>query len=223
MRSCSIFFLSLAYFLQLNVLQVHPWSHKWQDLLLSWGWTPYSLYPSSLDRYTLILALVNNAKMSNRGFLPSLLSGHWLPIAKWGSQPHPHQSRWPARDLVTEAHFCCFRWKSGKRALDSFACIYFWPDQRSCRQPVLMSWFLFFLAKFFFFWMVFTPHKPVRGSQGVNELERVRENESQRERERESEQVSQNGQDLDTSWCTKYTDLHRSQWPEISHSSPWCE
>lgn len=47
--------------------------------------------------------------------------------------------------------------------------------------------------------MVFTPHKPVRGSQGVNELERVRENESQRERERESEQVSQNGQDLDTS------------------------
>ena len=85
-----------------------------------------------------------------RQFASKVLESCWISIAKWRPHFHPHQAWGQRRGSVIETYFYCFRWKSGKRALDSFSYIYFWPDQRSCRQPVLTSWFLFFLVNFFF-------------------------------------------------------------------------
>ena len=74
-----------------------------------------------------------------RQFASKVLESRWISIAKWRPHFHPHQAWGQRRGSMIETYFYCFRWKSGKRALDSFSYIYFWPDQRSCRQPVLTS------------------------------------------------------------------------------------
>lgn len=139
--------------------------------------------------------------------LASKVLSYWISMTKWRSHPHPHQFWGQHRGSVIEAYYYCFRWKSGKWTLDSFSYIYFWPDQRSCRQPVLTSWFLFSLV-IFFFRMVFTPNKLLRGLLGVTEREGVR--------------VWMDRISLCLA-INKYMELHRSQWPEISHCSPWWE
>lgn len=111
----------------------------------------------TLDLSFLIPATVNAAAMNEGSFLRSLPPGRRAHPAP-GPRAHPlgkHRDSWlplqsaeswlPSSPILgltglrDGGRFSCFRWKSGRRAPDSFLDIYFWPDQRSCRQPVLTS------------------------------------------------------------------------------------
>lgn len=116
----------------------------WRGLLIYFSTKNNTIFLPFLPEQTHLTSWIIGTTLT---FLPHLPSIHKKDSWNHGRSALSRAVKgWSCPSLSLS--LSCFSWKSGKRALDSFSYIYFWPDQRSCRQAVLMSWFLFFLANF---------------------------------------------------------------------------